>query len=364
MEGDFEYSVRVDRLGLDASAKCVSADCESKEEGKNGNRSWKSGKIDSCVCDTMLSSLSLSLSHTHKHTHIILITKPENSYVEKADFVVIVAPGCLHADRRDPNTNLRNKICYRTYRNRGWCVLEVFASFLSRYKTHPSLLITSQNGTPEWISPQDLLNLAVGTSDFTCCQRNHVFGNKVVPCDRGITRKIMEGMIEAKVDFFFKRGDTLRARMCQCLSNWWLRTESIPEENHSDSLHSFKMFLRCEEKHAKMWTDHNGVPILLYAIIRNDIEVVRALTASPKCTKSRINAKFFKNGLPEFAILGKISFLHAAVVFASLEIVRFSFFFFRLRFGFSFKKKSFKAFSNDNLLTLHFRSGEDSNRGV
>ena len=37
------------------------------------------------------------------------------AYVEKADFVVIVAPGCLHADRRDPNTNLRTKTCYRTY---------------------------------------------------------------------------------------------------------------------------------------------------------------------------------------------------------------------------------------------------------
>ena len=37
------------------------------------------------------------------------------SYVEKSDFVVIVAPGCLHADRRDPETKLRTKTCYRTY---------------------------------------------------------------------------------------------------------------------------------------------------------------------------------------------------------------------------------------------------------
>ena len=28
-----------------------------------------------------------------------------NRYVEKSDFVVIVAPGCLHADRRDPDPN-------------------------------------------------------------------------------------------------------------------------------------------------------------------------------------------------------------------------------------------------------------------
>ena len=37
------------------------------------------------------------------------------SYVEKSDFVVIVAPGCLHFDRRDTETKLRTKTCYRTY---------------------------------------------------------------------------------------------------------------------------------------------------------------------------------------------------------------------------------------------------------
>ncbi len=65
------------------------------------------------------------------------------AYVEKSDFVVIVAPGCLHANRRDPDTKLRTKTCYRTYRGRGWCVLELFASYLSRDKTFPTLLITS-----------------------------------------------------------------------------------------------------------------------------------------------------------------------------------------------------------------------------
>ena len=38
------------------------------------------------------------------------------AYVEKSDFLVVVAPGCLHADRRDPETKLRTKTCYRTLR--------------------------------------------------------------------------------------------------------------------------------------------------------------------------------------------------------------------------------------------------------
>ena len=84
------------------------------------------------------------------------------------------------------------------------------------------------------------LNLAVGTSDFTCCQRNHIFGDRVVPCDRGITRKILEGMIKAKVQHFFKLEHTLQARLCACFTNWWLRVESAPEESHSESLDSFQ----------------------------------------------------------------------------------------------------------------------------
>ena len=120
-----------------------------------------------------------------------------SAYVERADFVVIVAPGCLHADRRDPETNLRTKTCYRTYRGRGWCVLEVFAAYLSRDKQFPSLLIKSKEGTPEWLSAMDTLNLAVGTSDYTCCQRNHVINSKVVSCDRDVTLDISRKMIHS-----------------------------------------------------------------------------------------------------------------------------------------------------------------------
>ena len=89
-----------------------------------------------------------------------------NRYVEKSDFVVIVAPGCLHADRRDPDTKLRTKTCYRTYRNRGWCVLEMMCSLHSREKAHPALLITSAEGTPEWVSSWEALKLAVSDGDI------------------------------------------------------------------------------------------------------------------------------------------------------------------------------------------------------
>ena len=42
------------------------------------------------------------------------------AYVEKSDFVVVVAPGCLHADRRDPETKLRTKTCYHVSLRSWW----------------------------------------------------------------------------------------------------------------------------------------------------------------------------------------------------------------------------------------------------
>ena len=62
-------------------------------------------------------------------------------------------------------------------------------------------------------SPLEAQKLAVGTCDFTCCQRNHKFGDKIVPCDRGITREILETLIESKIKHLFKTENTKLGRL-------------------------------------------------------------------------------------------------------------------------------------------------------
>ena len=154
----------------------------------------------------------------------------------------------------------------------------------------------------------------MGTSDFTCCQRNHTFGDRVVPCDRGITRKILEGMIEAKVQHFFKLDHILRARLCICLANWWLRTKSIPNENHSNSLDSFKTFLRWNE------SEEHGVPILLFAVIRNEVGVVEELLSK---NYENLNAWVFdKSCFVEFGFPTKSFILHYAMSLSGVRIVQ------------------------------------------
>jgi len=168
------------------------------------------------------------------------------------------------------------------------------------------------------VSSLDTLNLAVGTSDFTCCQRNHTFGDRIVPCDRGITRTILEGMIDAKVQYFFNLKHTFRARLCRCLANWWLRTKSIPEENCSDSLASFKTFLKWTE-HDDEWIDQDEVPILWYAVLWNDINVVREIL---KSSKPKLNETLFENGVVEFGISARVTILLGSMCFASVKIVQ------------------------------------------
>ena len=147
----------------------------------------------------------------------------------------------------------------------------------------------------------DTLSLAVGTSDFTCCQRNHIFGDKVVPCDRGITRTILEGMIETKVHHYFKLEQTMQARLCTCFANWWLRVESTLSESQSESLDSFLASLRVKISNTE-WADEDGVPILFYAVLQNNVGIVRELLDKKSCTKSRLNTRLFEDGIVEFGI--------------------------------------------------------------
>lgn len=59
------------------------------------------------------------------------------SYVERSDFVLVLAPECMHQQRIDPYTNKRVRMSYTTWRTRGWCVLELLSSALSRDKSYP-----------------------------------------------------------------------------------------------------------------------------------------------------------------------------------------------------------------------------------
>ena len=96
--------------------------------------------------------------------------------------------------------------CYRTWRGRAFCVLELFCSFLSRYKTHPNLLVDSATTPPKWLSHMDTIRLSVGNANFTCCDRNHInlFG-QAISCDRKVARDVIQSMCTSKSNHLFNQ---------------------------------------------------------------------------------------------------------------------------------------------------------------
>ena len=173
------------------------------------------------------------------------------AYVERSDFILILAPGCNHTDR---NTST----CFRTWRRRGWCLLELFASFMARDSTNPPLVIKSARGTPMWMSPLEIHKLSIGYSDFSCCQRNHVITTetqkimmnddevKKIPCDRPIVKRVLKQLIDAKVNYLFNTShDIMTARMFLCLKGWWLRGLHVVDSKNADQMkeiHDLKTF--------------------------------------------------------------------------------------------------------------------------
>jgi len=196
--------------------------------------------------------------------------------------MLILVPGCHHSDRKVPT-------CYRTWRRRGWCLLELFASFMARDTTNPPLLVRSARGEPSYISSMEIVKLSIGMADFTCCQRNHIIttetqkilsgGNvKKIPCDKPIAGSILKQLIHAKINHWFNaEQDYAMGRLFSCFEAFWCRN-TFAEQNESEDSEMFKKRLRWSEKKGdKVWFDRHQIGILSYVAIRNNEEVMREL---------------------------------------------------------------------------------------
>ena len=220
------------------------------------------------------------------------------AYVERSDIVIVLVPTCTHADRIDPKSKQKVHTCYRTWRSRGWCVLELYAAFMARSKTVPVLRVTSKESTPEWMSPYEPVFLSLGATEFSCCQRNHLMSkddkSKVTPCDRPRCLSIARPMLDNKIIHLFEHDkDFTRARLIQSLRKRFLSglSNTVPgitsnyedtsigkdddlflKEQVSDVVLRLKAILRWRTGEDGDWFDRGGISILIYAIMREDLE--------------------------------------------------------------------------------------------
>ncbi|MDC3321375.1 ankyrin repeat domain-containing protein [bacterium] len=256
------------------------------------------------------------------------------AYVERSDFIMILVPSLYHSNRDVPT-------CYRTWRRRGWCLLELYAAAMARDSSNPPLLVRSERGTPSWMSALEILKLSIGLADFTCCQRNHVIttetqkimsGGKVkkIPCDKPISGGILEQLINAKINHLYNaEGDLVMARLHYSLKHWWMRElkeqERFITDNNKSAVEKFKKKLRWNDD--EKWFDSGGVGLLFYAVASDELNVVRELLQELKQKfkgveyTRRLESRARDDGYVALGIPGRMTTLMAAMMTSGPEIV-------------------------------------------
>lgn len=263
------------------------------------------------------------------------------AYVEICDFVMILAPCGRHINRTDRNVNT----CYRTWRRRGWCLVELVSSFFCRDAKSPAMVVRSAEGNPYFVSPLNVTLNAIGHADFTCCERNHMMPDKggtmhPIECDKFVVRRIMETMIRKKVSHLYDEVENATmARLFQVFSHWFLRglprsdgkVDGIEDDavDDNDALKSFMTTLRWTTSTTTdmEWFDVENVSLLFYAAGAKKLRVVRALLKRLSALENSderlriLNAGVRKQGYVEFGIPSDLSALGFAVFMSSPEII-------------------------------------------
>lgn len=255
-------------------------------------------------------------------------------YIERSDMFVILAPGCLHHERRHPRTRRKATLSYRTFRSNGLCVLTWFVFFLSTSKERcPALLIRSAEGQPEFVSSFDVQVLAVGTSRFDCCDRDHLHtdGVTTLPCMKRLAVEVLEPLIEDKIATLYEENKVALARFYTCNKQWFLRGLPRTSDTNDDDhvLDAFdRRFKWRSGREDHVWFDKDGNTKLLYAAAANRPRVVRALLERLTMTEREavkrleiVNARIRKEGYVQVGAPGGVNALHLAAYMASPTIV-------------------------------------------
>ena len=88
------------------------------------------------------------------------------------------------------------------------------------------MLIQGPHTTPEFLYSLGVNQLLVGEGDFSCCNHNHIIGGRSVPCDKRMLRRVLERMLDEKIDALYEQGGTfevVEARFLAAARQWYLK---------------------------------------------------------------------------------------------------------------------------------------------
>ncbi len=235
-------------------------------------------------------------------------------FVERCDFMIVLAPGCTHFDKIDQRTGRKMNLCYRTYRLRARCVFEMFSSFLTTKggeQVRPALLVRSGTGTPNWVSPLECQKLSVSSSSFACCEANHRTDHR---CARIHCLELLCNMIDTRSRSLFACNKYAEARGTQSRINYWTRNlfDNASKKTWNSLCH-FKTDLKWDTSKDDEWFDRERFPLLAYAAPTDCRQIIQ--DALSKMSRIR------KEGYVTLGVSGGMTTLMIAMMTASSEVV-------------------------------------------
>ena len=277
-------------------------------------------------------------------------------YIELSDIMVVLVPTTEHKDRP-------GEICdYGSWRGRGWCRLELMAAHLSPREPPRIMVVRSPDEAPEAVFPVDAFSLAPGEGEFSCCSRNHDFGEGPVSCDKEKILAVMELVLEAKLKTLEAGGKLFDLRYFGALEHYFFRGLEVTRQHQqqvevgptteTSPLVSFSSFMTFSKKKASTrqleddgagrlaslcevlrWkkeckaaeqaeTERTGASLLFWAVLANDLPSVRHLLSATHLqqTQQDIN-RCLKVSRPDLVFNRKLSPLMIATGLAREEIV-------------------------------------------
>jgi ankyrin repeat protein len=278
-------------------------------------------------------------------------------YVELSDLIIVLVPTTMHKDR------VGEPCDFGSWRGRGWCRLEFMATVLSPTKNRV-MIVRGGDAFIEFIPPWDALMLPPGRGEFSCCAANHDFGDGIVVCDRVKMRwftRVLRLLLDGKIESLFAEGKILDARYFIVLEHWWYRglfedgqegaggergsgkTEderktrkpkktrpakqvSAPVELSTDGVNRVAalrdMLEWRSDKVEKAATKKTGMSLLTWAVLANDLAVVKQLLRDGTASS---NKKEVNRGVaverPVLLLWKKQTPVMLAMVFSRFEIV-------------------------------------------
>eukprot|EP00397_Hematodinium_sp_SG-2012_P004755 GEMP01004769.1.p1 GENE.GEMP01004769.1~~GEMP01004769.1.p1 ORF type:complete len:645 (+),score=90.67 GEMP01004769.1:164-2098(+) len=201
------------------------------------------------------------------------------AYIEMSAITFILAPTIDHKEFLDPSGEAR--LCdYYTWGERGWCRLELLATYL-KVSSRTPVVIRSEKYMYFASAGYQACVARVAEGDFTCCSLNH---QRICPdgkvlqlmCDKRALFDVAHALISRRLQYEGEQNNLRSVRQLHSYSHIWLRDLLEVEDNYNAHDNSLDAFLTNYGFTTSRVVDEGWTP-LRFACVSGNVNVARQL---------------------------------------------------------------------------------------